>query len=171
MKFAYHCELRDNPYPTYLVYILDLYIHEDLKSAPGPRARRESCPPVVWGLPFPGCSGYLISLSVNSGRKVHLGFLVFEIYLVSLSWCHKPIVGVCTQYLDLVDCCRQILFRKVCPPRFLISAQSVQSRKSENQNLPSFRSDLPHLIPFVLPARRRLWMLFLYRYSKLQNRF
>ena len=85
MKFAYHYGLRDNPYPTYSVYALDLYDLEDLENVPGRWVHKESRPPGVWGPPFPGRGGYLILLSVNSRHKVCPGFLVFEIYLVSLS--------------------------------------------------------------------------------------
>ena len=85
MKFACRCGLHNNLYLTYLVCILDLYNHVGLRSVPGPRACRESRPPVLWGPPFPGHSGYLLSVSVSSGQRVRLGSLVFEIYLVSLS--------------------------------------------------------------------------------------
>ena len=72
MKFVCHCGLRDNTYPTYLVYILNLYDPVDLKCVPDPQACRESRPPEVWGAPFPGRSGYLLSLFVSS--KSESGF-------------------------------------------------------------------------------------------------
>ena len=77
MKFAYHCGLRDSPYRNYLKYIPDLYDHVDLKSGPGPRARRESCPPVLQGHPVPGHGGYLL---LSSGRREILCCLVFGIF-------------------------------------------------------------------------------------------
>ena len=54
MKFAYHCELRDNPYPTYLVYTLDLYDHEDLKNISGPGLIGKVVPQGYGGSPFLG---------------------------------------------------------------------------------------------------------------------
>ena len=159
MKFACRCELRDNPFLTYLVCILDLYVHVDLRSVPGPRARRERRPPVLWGPPFPGHSWYLLSVSVGSGRRVRLGSLVFEINIPRIPelmpktncWGVYPVPGL-----------KRLLYTNTLSEslnsRLLISAQSVQSRKSENWNLPSYRSDLPHWTLSDLPARRRRWM-------------
>ena len=59
MKFACHYELRDNPYPTYSVYALDLYDLEDLENVPGRRVHKES-----WGVyPVPG---FIRLLSTNT---------------------------------------------------------------------------------------------------------
>ena len=86
MKYACRYGLRDSPYPIYSVYILDLCDHMALRSVPSPPARKESPPPKEWGHPFPGLPGeYLKLLVLNFKRRVSMGFLVFGIYLVSLS--------------------------------------------------------------------------------------